>query len=199
MIKRWRIILLTIPLAMLFSLVYGQRLALKESLLLGALGIPNAGVELGLSSQWTLDVSGAYNPFEYSATRKWKLWIVQPELRHWFCRDFAGTFVGLHAGVGQYNVGGIGTSIDLGSLGSLDLESLQTHRVQGSFWDAGLSVGHHWILSPRWGVEATIGVGYGGYHYERYRCLVCGEQTDSGKGHYLGPTRAGVSLVYLIR
>jgi hypothetical protein len=197
--KRWRIILLTIPLAMLLSQAYGQRLALKESFLLSALRVPNIGVELSLAPQWTLDVCGAYNPFQASTTRKWKLWTVQPELRYWFCRDFAGTFVGFHAGAGQYNVGGIGASLDLGSLGSLNLESLKTHRVQGSFWDAGFSVGHHWILSPRWGVEATLGLGYGHYRYERFRCLSCGEQTDSGSGHYLGPTRAGVSLVYLLR
>jgi len=156
-------------------------------------------VELSLAPRWTVDIWGAYNPFQESETRKWKLWTLQPELRHWLCRNFAGTFVGIHLGAGQYNMGGIGTTADLRLPVKLDIDGLKEQRVQGSFMDAGLSVGHHWIFSPRWGLEAVIGIGYGRYNYRKYRCLHCGEQTGSGSKNYLGPTRAGLSLVYLIR
>ena len=191
--KRHRIVILFATMA---CSVAGQRLALKENLPFAA---PNLGMEVAVGPNLTLDVWGAYNPFEESSTRKWKLWTIQPELRYWFCKDFTGSFIGLHAGAGQYNMGGIGRTFDLGGFGSLDLDGLKDYRVQGSFWDAGFSYGRHWILSPRWGVEATVGFGYGAYRYERYCCLECGERTGSGTGNYLGPTRLGVSLVYLLR
>lgn len=127
------------------------------------------------------------------------MWTVQPELRYWFCEDFSGLFAGFHAGVGQYNIGGIGGSVDFGLLGKLDLNGLNDYRVQGSFWDAGFSIGGHYVLSPRWGIEATVGLGYGRYSYDRFRCLHCGERTSSGNGYYLGPTRAALSLVYMIK
>jgi len=190
----WTMILL----AILLSQASAQHLALKENLPYDALRIPNLGVELALCRNWTVDLWGAYNPFQESETRKWKIWTIQPELRYWLCKNFSGTFVGIHSGAGQYNMGGFGTTLDLGTLGTLDLDGLKEHRVQGAFWDAGLSVGQHWILSPHWGLEATLGFGYGHYQYKRFRCLHCGEQTTSGTKNYLGPTRAGISLVYLI-
>jgi hypothetical protein len=196
---RMKKFLLLIFLVLVTEGISGQRLAIKVNAPCATLLIPNASVEAALGDHLTLDVSGAYNPFQLSETKKWRLWTVQPEMRYWLCRNFSGAFVGLHGGVGQFNMAGIGGSMDLGKLGNLDFSNLNEHRYQGSFWDIGFSYGHHWILSPRWGVEANIGFGYGRYHYERFRCLTCGEQTGSGTGNYFGPTRASLSLVYMIR
>jgi len=176
-------------LVLLTGPVFGQRLAIKENIPLAALRVPNLGVEFKVGQKLTLDLSAAYNPFQVSETKKWKLWTVQPELRYWFCQNFAGAFVGLHAGVGQFNVG---------SFDSTDPE-LNNTRVQGSFWDSGISYGYHWIVSPHWGIEATAGFGYAKYDYKRFRCLHCGEKVGSGADSYLGPTRAAISLIYMIR
>jgi len=181
--KLMLLVLLTTP-------VFGQRLAIKENLPLAALRVPNIGLELEVGQKLTLDISAAYNPFQVSETKKWKLWTVQPELRYWFCQNFSGSFVGLHAGAGQFNIGGFDNAIYPG---------LKDTRVQGSFWNAGISYGYHWILSPRWGIEATAGFGYANYQYKRFNCLHCGEKVGSGKESYLGPTRAGISLIYMIR
>lgn len=193
-----RIVYLII-VALLPCSICGQRIAIKENLPLGVLRVPNLSFEIGVAPNLTLDVSGAYNPFQESTIKKWKLWSIQPELRYWFVENFAGSFVGLHAGVGQYNIGGFNGSIDLGGLGSVGIKGIETTRVQGPFWDAGISYGYHRILSPHWGIETTIGLGFGMYHYDRFRCLVCGEKQDSGTEKYYGPTRAAISLIYMIR
>ena len=60
---------------------------------------PNLGVEVALWPKWTLDIDGYWNPFKYSENKFTKFWAVQPELRYWFCNKFNGHFIGLH---GQY-------------------------------------------------------------------------------------------------
>lgn len=180
------------------SLLTAQQLALKTNIPALAVRVPNLSIEVTLGPSLTLDVAGMYNPFQVSETKKWKLWSLQPEIRYWLCKPYSGTFIGLHGGVGQFNMGGIGGSVDLGSLGQFDFNALKEHRAQGSFWNAGLSIGRHWILSPRWGLEGTIGLGYGRIHYERFRCVHCGESIGSGNKPYYGPTRAALSLVYMI-
>jgi len=54
-------------------------------------------------------------------------------------------------------------------------------------------------LSSHWSLEGTIGLGFARYGYVRYRCLHCGERIEEGTKNYLGPTRASISLVYMIR
>ena len=87
-----------------------QNVAIKTNLLYDLTTTVNAGVELGLSPRWTLDVSANYNAWTLSNDRKWKHWLVQPEARYWFCDPFAGHFLGFHLLGGQYNIGGLKTA-----------------------------------------------------------------------------------------
>ena len=81
--------------------------AIKTNALYWATTTPNLGIEIGLSDKFTLDLSGNYNPWTFSDSRKLKHWLVQPELRYWTCERFNGHFFGLHAHYAEYNVGGI--------------------------------------------------------------------------------------------
>lgn len=180
-------------------LLSAQQLAIKTNMPALAMSIPNLSLEVSLGQSITMDIAGMYNPFQVSETKKWKLWTLQPEIRYWLCKPYFGTFIGLHGGLGQFNMGGIGARVDLGALGQLDFTELKETRAQGSFWDAGLSIGHHWILSPHWGLEANIGFGYGRYQYEQFRCVHCGESVNKTNKSYYGPTKAGLSLVYMIK
>ena len=194
--KKWIVfamLVLSIPMN-------GQRLALKTNLLYSAVAVPNLGLETSLSSRLTLDLSGAYNPFQVSETKKWKLWMVQPELRYWMCENFYGTFLGVHVFGGQFNVGGIGGTTDLPLFGETKiLSGLKNHRVEGDFAGVGLSLGRQWVLSSHWSFETELGVGFARYSYDRFRCTHCGERISGGTQNYLGPTKAGISLVYMIR
>lgn len=75
---------------------------------------------------------------------------------------------------------------------------LKDHRYQGNLYGAGISYGYHWILKKRWSMEATIGVGYARVSYDRYNCRDCGSKLNSGHKNYFGPTKLGISLIYIL-
>lgn len=54
-------------------------------------------------------------------------------------------------------------------------KEMKGHRYEGYFYGAGISAGHHWILSSRFSVEASLGVGYARVKYDRFRCTSCGK------------------------
>jgi len=166
--------------------ILGQSFGLKSNFLYDGVG-PNLGVEVALSQRLTLDLNANYNPFSVSETKKWKHLLIQPELRYWLCQPFSGHFIGAHLFEGEYNIGGI------------NVADLKTRRIQGNVWGGGVSYGHHWILSPRWGVEASVGLGVARFHYGKYICAHCGYKTGTYNKTYLGPTKLSVSLVYLLK
>ena len=63
----------------------------------------------------------------------------------------------------------------------------------------GISYGYSWILGKRWNIEATIGFGYAYSNYDKYDCATCGRFKGSQDKHYFGPTKAGISLIYIIK
>ena len=167
--------------------------AVKTNLLYDATSALNLGVEFGLGRRWTLDVSGNYNPWTFSENRKMKHWLVQPEVRWWSCTRFSGHFVGLHAHGGGYNWGGmLPWGIRPGG-------EIRSHRYQGWLAGAGVSYGYHWVLGNRWGLEATVGVGYAYLDYDKYPCAKCGRKVGSASEHYFGPTKAGITLIFMIK
>ena len=189
------ILLLVASLSGLFSsTAEAQDINVKTNVLADAFLNVNAGVEIGLAPRWTLDVAGYYNGWTLSHDRKWKHWMVQPEARYWFCDRFVGHFVGLHALGGQYNIGGLKNSFSF--LGT-DFSKLSDRRYQGWMAGAGLAYGYSWMLGKRWNLEAEIGVGYVYTRYDSYPCAKCGTKIEKNKaGHYIGPTKAAINLVY---
>lgn len=175
--------------------VGAQGVAIKTNLLYDLTATVNAGVEVGLSPKWTLDVSGNYNAWTLSHDRKWKHWLVQPEARYWFCDRFAGHFLGFHLLGGQYNIGGLKNGIKF--LGT-DFSQLSDHRFQGWMAGAGVAYGYTWVLGRYWNLEAEIGLGYIYSRYDKFECAGCGQKTETGQPHhYLGPTKAAVNLIYV--
>lgn len=172
--------------------VSAQVVAVKSDVLSGLLTSPNLGVEVALSERYSAELSIHYNGFNVGGDKRWKHWFVQPEFRYWMCQPFGGHFFGVHALYGWYNVGGVKLPLGL-------LPEIREERYEGYFVGAGLSYGYHFILSPRWGLETSIGVGMVHTNYERFRCFHCGEQTGSGSRNYVGPTKVAVSLIYLIK
>lgn len=174
--------------------VNAQDILIKTNLLYGGMmQTPNVGIEWGISPRLTLDLWGAYNPFPLSKNghgsdnRKMKHWLVQPELRYWLCESFNGHFFGVHTFYGQYNIGGI------------RYLGLSDYRRQGNVVGAGLSYGYQWLLSTRWSLEATLGVGYVHLNYDIYPCKECGKRIRKENRDYLAPTRVAVSIIYVIK
>lgn len=176
-----------------FQVASAQKAAIKSNLLYwGAVASPNVGMEFALGKRTTLELGGGFNLWNLKDGKRFKHWLVQPELRYWTCEAFNGHFFGLHAHGAQFNVGG--WDIPLGRLAAF-----KDTRYQGYLYGAGLSYGYHWILSPRWNFELSLGGGFARIHYEKFPCVHCGSKLAEGDHTYFGVTRAAVSLVYLIK
>lgn len=156
-----------------------QRMAVKTNALYWLATTPNVGMEFALNRKWTVELAGAYNPWTFKDDKKMRFWLVQPEARYWFCEKFEGHFIGIHAHGAQF-------------FGGFDEK-----RYDGYLAGGGLAYGYQWILSPRWNLEAAIGLGYARLWYKespRIPCMKCYE--DKHK-NYVGPTKAAISLVYM--
>ena len=171
----------------------GQNFALKTNLVADALLNANLGAEVGLAPHWSVDLSGEYNKWTVDG-HKWKHWLVQPEVRYWFCDRFAGHFVGMHALGGQYNFGNFNTSLSF--LGT-DYSKFADTRHQGWYVGGGIAYGYAFILNRSWNLELELGVGYAYTRYDVFKCEGCGKKIEEDKPHhYVGPTKAAINLVY---
>lgn len=162
---------------------------IKSNLLYDATGTLNLGAEISLSDKWSFDLSGNYNGWTWSDNRKWKHWMVQPEVRTWLKESFRGHFFALHALGGQYNFGNLHFPMGL-------FKELRTQRHEGWYLGAGLGYGYRWNFSSRWGMEAEAAVGYIRFDYKKYECAGCGERLGTGNRNYIGPTKVALNLIY---
>ncbi|MBO7282904.1 MAG: DUF3575 domain-containing protein [Alistipes sp.] len=189
-------LLLILGLVVVFSVQesYAQKWAVKSNLLYDATASINLGVETALAKKWTFDLSGNWNPFEFSDNKKWKHWFVQPEVRYWTCNRFGGHFFAAHLWGGQYNVGNISGLPDF--LGT-NFSKLADYRYEGWFAGAGIGYGYAWMLGKHWNIEAELCIGGAYTDYTKYNCPKCGDKLGAGDHIYWGPTKAAINLVYL--
>lgn len=163
-------------------------IALKTNLLYDITTSFHLGMEVKTTMKQTLEIAAGYNPWTFSRNRKWKHLLIQPEYRFWLCEAFHGHYLGVHAHYAYYNIGRLPMK-----------GTMKTSRYEGWLLGTGFTYGYQWMLSPRWSVEANIGVGYAFLEYEKYPCQRCSEKIKDGNRHYLGITKAAVSLVYIIK
>lgn len=174
--------------------VSAQSVSVKTNLIYDVSTTVNLGAEVGLSPKWTLDVSANYNGWTFSENKKWKHWLIQPEVRYWLCERFNGHFVGAHLLGGIYNIGNLDTDFML--LGT-DFGQLKNYRYEGWMAGVGVGYGYQWLLSRHWSLEAEIGVGYVYSRADKFECATCGEKLeDNEPHHYVGPTKVALSLIY---
>lgn len=170
-----------------------QNIALKSNLIYDATATLNLGVEARFAPKWTVDLSGNYNPFSFGDNKKWKHWMLQPEVRYWFCEAFNSHFIGAHLLGGVFNTGNVNAPSFL-SIFPTD----KGYRYEGEYFGAGLSYGYHHILSPRWSLEYSLGLGWVHSNYDKYDCPHCGDHIKSDTKDFFGVTKAAVSLIYMI-
>lgn len=179
------------------SQIKAQDVAIKTNLLYGAYTrTPNLSMEIGLGKRSTLDFGGSYNWFGKQGSevsnKKLVHWLGQVEYRYWLCSKFSGHFFGVHALGSQFNIGGYELPLLFG-------EGSKNYRYQGWGAGAGISYGYNFYLGKRWGLEANIGVGYARLQYDKYDCMKCGKKIGTENRNYFGPTKVGVSLIYIIK
>lgn len=188
-------ILLLFGLLVQFGAKGQNDVAIKSNILYDLTATVSAGIEVGLAPRWSLDMSGNLNAWNMKNDRRWKHYLVQPEVRYWFCDRFMGHFLALHLHGGQYNFGGIKNSINF--LGT-NLANLTTHRYQGWFAGAGIGYGYAFVLGRHWNLELEAGIGYAYTVFDEFECAGCGRKVNTDLNHhYFGPTKLAVNFVYL--
>lgn len=172
---------------------HAQKVALKTNVLYDATTTANLGLEFGMGQRWTFDISGNLNAWNAFGETRFRHWMVQPELRFWFCDRFNGHFLGLHGIGGKYNFAKIPNNIKF--LGT-DLSPLTDYRFQGWGAGAGLAYGYSIILSRHLNLEFELGAGYIYTRFDKFECKDCGKKLEENKPHhYVGPTKAAINLV----
>ena len=179
MAKKGRLTVCSILFFLISTLAHSQDFALKTNVLYWAAATPNLGMEVALSPKFTLDLSGAYNPWTYKDDKKMRFWLAQPEVRYWFCEKFEGHFIGIHAHGAQYFGG------------------FCEKRYDGYLAGGGITYGYDWILSPHWNLEAVIGAGYARLWYKESPRIPCVKCLEDKTADYIGLTKLSLAFIYI--
>ena len=172
---------------------HAQNVNVRTNLLYWCTTTPNVSAEWKLAEKLTLSGTFGYNAFDFpnnasGVNPKLHHWLVMPELKRWLCRSFERGYFGFHAFYMRFNAGG------------LEFPSfLSDYRYEGFGAGAGVSYGYQWALGKRWGIEASLGVGYVFLQYDKYELGSCGDNLGREQKHYALPTKAALSVVYYIR
>lgn len=172
-------------------------MGIKTNLLYDALALPSVGAEFYVGKGWSLVGNWTYGWWDRDAThRYWRAYGGDIALRKWFGKaakdkPLTGHHLGVYAGVVTYDFEFGGK----GYMGGLPGKTL---------WDrcnfmAGVEYGYSMPIARRLNIDFTLGLGYlwgklieyhpydGEYVWEKTRKL-----------NWIGPTKAEVSLVWLI-
>ena len=188
------LIILTIYFVGVSTNIFAQKTGVKTNILYDtAILTPNLGLEFGIGQQSSLNISGNYNPWNLKRAdkdnKKLVHWLIDTEFRYWLDKRFNDHFFGLHIIGGKYNICGY------------DVPQVfeKEYRYDGWVLGSGISYGYHWIWDQYWSMEFTLGIGYAHLEYDKYRCEKCAEKEGRFSKRYFGPTKAGISLIYMIK
>ncbi|MGL4994139.1 MAG: DUF3575 domain-containing protein [Bacteroidales bacterium] len=189
--RRLGLLLLFVVVSTLFSSVFAQRFAVKSNALLWATLSPNFGAELVVSDKYSIDVSMAFNPF---TIKDYKANFVefQPKVKYWFGRPLSEHFVGI---TGLYGVNSFHRKQrESGVLVSKDV-------LHGDVLGGGFSYGYNFVLSRRWNLELSAGVGViysRQFSYDALENSSRPPESEMCRKWSIAPIDLGVSFIYII-
>lgn len=163
-------------------------MAAKTNLLYDAALVPNVGLEFNLGKGWSIGGNWMYAWWRKDAKhRYWRIYGGELDIRKYFGRKAAEKpLQGHHLGVyGQ----GLTYDFETGGKGYL------SHFSYG----VGVEYGYSLPVAKRLNLDFGVGIGYMGGKYKTYipedGCYV---YQETRKRHWFGPTKAEISLVWLL-
>lgn len=172
-------------------------MGVRTNILYDALLVPNVGVEYYLGRDWSIVADWMYG--------WWK-----KDQSHWYWRAYGGSLV-LRKWFGKAAMDKPLTGHHLGIYGQIFTYDFETGgrgymggKPGGTLWDkanyaAGLEYGYSLPIARRLNIDFTIGLGYwGGTYYEYKPMGDCYVWQSTKQRHWLGPTKAEISLVWLL-
>ena len=163
--------------------------AVKTNVLYDAITTPNIVSEVAFNKHWSVEASGYYNGWTFSSDKSFKHWMIQPEARYWIHERFNGHFFGVHAQYIDYDFAGL----------KLLYGMEKKNSYNGNAYGGGISYGYQLYVSPRWNVEFTVGFGYLHFEYDKYAFPRGDAPIGKFRNEYWGLTKAGISIVYIIK
>lgn len=164
-------------------------MAISTNTLYDAILVPNLGLEFNLSNNWTLAVDGM-----------WAWWTV-PDI-NWYWRVYGGEVsVNKYFGKKALKRSLTGHHVGLyGQVLSYDLEVGHFGRMAPDLsYGGGVEYGYSFPVSNELNIDVALGVGYlGGNFYDYVENEGHHVWRATVKQMYFGPTKASVSLVWLI-
>lgn len=167
--------------------------ALKTNLLLDAASALNLEVEVPIGERWSVAGEWIF-PWWLWEKKQYAFEVLNGNIegRYWWGDRtrhdrMTGWFTGVYAGAGYYDV------------------EWKTKGYQGEFFSAGITGGYAHKIGRNLRMEYSLGIGYLTNKYREYvpqQCGVDGEwhliKQGNGTSNWIGPTRAKVSLVWMI-
>lgn len=172
-------------------------MSLKTNLLYDAAALPTLGAEFYVGKNWSVGGNWTYGWWDKDRThRYWRAYGGDLYVRRWFGRKaeekpLTGHHVGIYAGVVTYDFEFGGK----GYMGGLPHRSLWSRCN----YLGGIEYGYSLPIASRLNIDFTIGIGY-----------MCGDYLeyipkdnhyvwqDTKRHQWVGPTKAEISLVWLI-
>lgn len=167
--------------------------ALKTNLLFDIATALNVEIEVPIGKRWS--IAGEYIfPWWLWEKKQTSLEVMNGNLegRYWLGNRenrevMTGWFAGIYGGGGYY-----------------DLE-WKKKGYQGEFYSVGLTGGFTHKIGKNLRMEYSLGLGYLGTKYRKYKACDCPEDGDwhlirerSGHENWIGPTRVKISLVWML-
>ena len=172
-------------------------LAVKTNMLYDALLVPNIGVEFYLGKDWSMSANWMY--------AWWKT-----DRRHWYWRTYGGD-IAIRKWFGKAAKEKPLTGHHVGLYGQIFTYDFETGgkgymggKPGGTLWDkmnysTGVEYGYSLPVAYKLNIDFTIAVGYwGGTYYEYTPIDNCYVWQATKERHWFGPTKAEISLVWLI-
>lgn len=161
----------------------------KTNMLYDALLVPNGGLEIYLGKNWSIDAYWMYAWWKSDRVHNyWRTYGGDVELRKWLgsaarSKPLTGHHIGAYAQIVTYD-------FELGGRGYL---------ADRWSYAAGVSYGYSLPVAKRLNIDFSIGLGYMGGEYKEYLPQDGHYVWQSTKRrHWIGPTKAEISLVWLI-
>lgn len=172
-------------------------MGLKTNMLYDIMAIPNIGAEFYLGKNWSIAGNWMYGWWKTDRRhRYWRAYGGDIALRWWFGskaheKPLTGHHIGVYGGIVTYD-------FEFGGRGYMG------GKPGGTLWDrcqhiAGIEYGYSLPVARRLNIDFTIGFGYMGGKYLEYAPEGdCYEWKSTHNLTWLGPTKAEISLVWLI-
>lgn len=168
--------------------VINHNLAVRTNLLYDVALVPNLGIEWRFSDHISANVNWMYAWWSRDSKNDyWRIYGGDAEIRYWFGnksgRKLTGHHVGAYGGILTYDVEWGGTG------------------YMGEKWSHvfGLSYGYSLRIAKNFNLDFNLGLGYfGGEYYEYHPQGDKYYWNQTKKRNWFGPTKAEVSLVWLL-